>query len=351
VATSIEDPYRTLQVQPSAELDAIRAAYRRLARANHPDLNPGPEAAARMRAINAAYAVLSDPTQRALYDARRYLPRSQPVQAAQVPTPPRVRPTVVVASNPPTQLQRRVDRLIAVAGILLLVGIAFYTVNVIPYAAQQSQTQRRPTPASAGLPAPTTPQAATPDPAVDHTPRAAVPERLRADAALKSFPGTVLVAPSGLEPFASLPVVRTESASRGIARYAVYYTDLTNGAATISGLLGRESFDNGATRLPDCSPDGTYCSGRVPGQSSGPPGLELFRTPDLVGDYPAYATHRVCCNGVFWSLSWYEPRTDMSYSIEVSRSAAVQYGGSVAEGNVGAARALAVLASELVRLP
>ena len=130
----VEDPYRTLQVEPSADLETIRAAYRKLARANHPDLNPGPEAAARMRAINAAYAVLSDPARRAVYDARRYLPRTQVVQAAGAP---RVRPVVMVA-NPPTPLQRRVDRSVAIVGILLLIGIAFYTVNVIPYAEQQS---------------------------------------------------------------------------------------------------------------------------------------------------------------------------------------------------------------------
>jgi hypothetical protein len=349
VTVSVEDLYQTLQVEPSADLETIRAAYRRLARAYHPDLNPRPEAAARMRAINAAYAVLSDPSRRATYDARRYLPRAQSVRVAE---PPRVRP-VVVASNPPTQLQRRVDRVVAVAGILLLVGIAFYTVNVIPYAAQQSQSQRRvalpAAPGGAATPASAPP--AVPDASLDHVPSTAVPERLRADAALKSFPGTVLVAPSGLEPFASLPVVRTESASRGIARYAVYYSDLTTGAATISGLLGRDSFDTGATRLPDCSPDGTYCSGPVPGQSSGPAGVELFRLPGLVGDAPAYATHRVSPSGVFWSLSWYEPRADMSYSIEVSRSAATPYGGAVADDNVDAARAFAVLASELVRLP
>lgn len=348
MTVSVEDLYRTLQVDPSADLETIRAAYRRLARAYHPDLNPRPEAAVRMRAINAAYAVLSDPAQRAAYDARRYLPRAQPVRVSN--QPPRVRPVVVV-SNPPTQLQRRVDRVVAIAGIVLLVAIAFYTVNVIPYAAQQSQAQRRALSPSPDTPTPNIPSTTSPPPPGDHTPGASVPERLRADTALRSFPGTVLVAPSGLEPFASLPILRTESASRGIARYAVYYSDLTSGAATISGLLGRESFDTGATRLPDCSPDGTYCSGPVPGQSSGPPGLELFRAPGLVGEYPAYATHRVCCNGVFWSLSWYEARVDMSYSIEVSRSAAIQYGGSAVEANVAAARAFAVLASELVRLP
>ena len=38
--------------------------------------------------------------------------------------------------------------------------------------------------------------------------------------------------------------------------------------------------------------------------------------------HPAFATHRVCCNGVFWSLSWYEERANMSYTIDLSRTQA-----------------------------
>jgi hypothetical protein len=81
------------------------------------------------------------------------------------------------------------------------------------------------------------------------------------------------------------------------------------------------------------------------------PGLELFRTPDLLADYPAFATHRVCCNGVFWSVSWYEPRADMTYTIDVSRSVAARYGSPAAEGDTGAAHTFAALAPQLVRLP
>jgi DnaJ domain len=343
VTVSVQDPYRILHVEPNASLETIRAAYRRLARAYHPDLNPRPEAVERMRAINAAYAVLSDQAQRAAYDAQRYLRRARAVRTS---VTPQMRPVVITTSNPPTQLQRQVDRAVAVVGIVLLIAIAFYTVNVIPYAEQQYQAQR----SGAPLARPTTtaiPQSAT----TDHTTSPAIPDRLSRDNALKNFPGTVLVAPSNLEPFASLPILRTEAASQGIAGYDVYYGDLTSAGAIISGLIGRVSFDAGTARLPDCNPDGTYCSGPVPGQSSGALGLELFRTPGLVGDDPAYATHRVCCNGVFWTLSWYEPRSNMSYSIEVSRSAAAHYGRPVAEANVDAARAFAALAPQLVRLP
>jgi hypothetical protein len=84
---------------------------------------------------------------------------------------------------------------------------------------------------------------------------------------------------------------------------------------------------------------------------AGPPGLELFRAPQLVMDSPAFVTHRVCCNGVFWSLGWYDQRTNMSYTIDLSRSVAARYGSLAAEGDVAAAHAVATLATQLVRLP
>jgi hypothetical protein len=62
-------------------------------------------------------------------------------------------------------------------------------------------------------------------------------------------------------------------------------------------------------------------------------------------------SHRVCCNGDFWSLSWYEERTNMSYTIDLSRSVAARFGNSAAEGDVAAAHAVAALAPQLVRLP
>ncbi len=48
----------------------IRAAYRKLAKKHHPDLNPGkPEAAERFKAINQANDILSDAEKRRRYDA------------------------------------------------------------------------------------------------------------------------------------------------------------------------------------------------------------------------------------------------------------------------------------------
>lgn len=67
------DYYAILQLHPRAESEVIEAAYRRLATKYHPDLNSSPEAAPRMRDINAAYEVLSNPERRRSYDASRRL--------------------------------------------------------------------------------------------------------------------------------------------------------------------------------------------------------------------------------------------------------------------------------------
>ncbi|MFZ6178023.1 DnaJ C-terminal domain-containing protein [Nannocystis pusilla] len=70
-----QDHYAVLGVAADATLDEIKRNYRRLALASHPDRHPGDvEAEERFRAISTAYAVLSDPAQRARYDAQRHLP-------------------------------------------------------------------------------------------------------------------------------------------------------------------------------------------------------------------------------------------------------------------------------------
>jgi curved DNA-binding protein CbpA len=65
------DPYKTLQVDPEADPEVIQAAYRRLARKYHPDVVSGPDAAAKMVAINRAWALLEDPEARAAHDRER----------------------------------------------------------------------------------------------------------------------------------------------------------------------------------------------------------------------------------------------------------------------------------------
>ena len=65
--------YEALGIPPSADPEAIRAAYRSLAQRFHPDKNPGCSAAtSRMQQINEAYRALSNSVTRDEYDGGVY---------------------------------------------------------------------------------------------------------------------------------------------------------------------------------------------------------------------------------------------------------------------------------------
>lgn len=63
-----KDYYQALGVSREAPADEVRKAFRRLARKYHPDVSKEPDAEAKMKEVNEAYAVLSDPEKRAAYD-------------------------------------------------------------------------------------------------------------------------------------------------------------------------------------------------------------------------------------------------------------------------------------------
>lgn len=93
-----QDPYQVLGLGPDATGADVIRAWRRLARAAHPDSRPGdPGAAERFRAASDAYGLLSDPARRAAWDhehrnppARRQVPPGQraPASSALWPVPP-----------------------------------------------------------------------------------------------------------------------------------------------------------------------------------------------------------------------------------------------------------------------
>jgi molecular chaperone DnaJ len=68
MAPTSRDYYEILGIPRDAGKDAIRSAYRKLARQYHPDVNKDSEAEARFKEINEAYQVLNDDNKRALYD-------------------------------------------------------------------------------------------------------------------------------------------------------------------------------------------------------------------------------------------------------------------------------------------
>ena len=114
--------YAVLGVGRDATPDEIRGAYRRAARASHPDLHPGDATAIeRFKRVQVAYEVLGDPARRAAYDAPPAAspPPGPPAQATPAPEPPvslarelgeTVRAIRVMARR--SGFRRRVSRLI-----------------------------------------------------------------------------------------------------------------------------------------------------------------------------------------------------------------------------------------------
>ena len=80
------DPYRILQVQPDADPDVVRAAYRVLARKVHPDASAAMDASEerRMTDLNWAFAIVRDPVKRSQWESDRR--RAPPPTPAQDPT-------------------------------------------------------------------------------------------------------------------------------------------------------------------------------------------------------------------------------------------------------------------------
>jgi curved DNA-binding protein len=65
---AFQDYYEALGVPRDASTEDIRAAYRKLARQYHPDVNKDPGAEDRFKEISEAYEVLRDPEKRERYD-------------------------------------------------------------------------------------------------------------------------------------------------------------------------------------------------------------------------------------------------------------------------------------------
>jgi curved DNA-binding protein len=63
-----KDYYQILGVDRGASQEDIKKGFRKLARRYHPDVSKEPNAEERMKEINEAFAVLSDPEKRAAYD-------------------------------------------------------------------------------------------------------------------------------------------------------------------------------------------------------------------------------------------------------------------------------------------
>ena len=66
-----KDYYGILGVEPDADADTIKRAYRKLARKYHPDVSDAADAEERFKEVGEAWEVLGDPEKRAAYDQLR----------------------------------------------------------------------------------------------------------------------------------------------------------------------------------------------------------------------------------------------------------------------------------------
>lgn len=118
--------YDLLGVAFDADTAAIRAAYRRAARANHPDTQ-GEARSSQMAEINAAWRVLGDPALRREYDRSLSSPVTGETRAAEADEPvfvePRYNP-LARYQDPPRFPWRFMGVLLALGVLAMIVGMA-----------------------------------------------------------------------------------------------------------------------------------------------------------------------------------------------------------------------------------
>lgn len=112
-ATALPDLYATLGVPADATAGDIRTAYRRNAKVHHPDVGGDPGVFA---AVSAAYDVLSDSHDRAMYDVERSLAQHRSAATSPGYDPAakqqasKQRPTPTPSSTPPQRPQSTADK-------------------------------------------------------------------------------------------------------------------------------------------------------------------------------------------------------------------------------------------------
>ena len=146
------DYYQLLGVPPGASAEEIQAAYRRLAKAFHPDLNAGSTvAAARMARVNVAKSVLLDPEARASYDQVRATrrravgrvfsaPGPAPATVRYAPYDVRQRPRYRVVSQSASRSARsgfdRQTGLLLVVALPLIAALVMYVFQAVQLSVQ-----------------------------------------------------------------------------------------------------------------------------------------------------------------------------------------------------------------------
>lgn len=81
MTTDFINYYKVLQVDPEAETDIIMSAYKRLALKYHPDFNKAPDAEEKMKLLNEAKRILTNPQERRRFDEQFAKSTQSPQQA------------------------------------------------------------------------------------------------------------------------------------------------------------------------------------------------------------------------------------------------------------------------------
>lgn len=97
--TDGQDLYKLLGVARGATKQEVHTAYKKKARALHPDVNKSPDAEDRFKEVAAAYAILKDPAQRKRYDTYGLNRRPSPKSPGPQP-PPRSRRSSGAGAQP-----------------------------------------------------------------------------------------------------------------------------------------------------------------------------------------------------------------------------------------------------------
>ncbi len=118
-----DDLYEVLQVSPRAEPEVIESAYRRLSRKHHPDVNGDSGAAYQQQRLNAAYAILSDPTRRRDYDRQRDTSGAAGDAGPGADADASVRRTGTAFQRPIAQRRERPNWLLPIGGLLLVAAL------------------------------------------------------------------------------------------------------------------------------------------------------------------------------------------------------------------------------------